>query len=92
MITIKLHPSECSPHVYGLDRIAIFRDNSALFVVDSIFHDFKRIPEKGEESIVHRGKQEDAEHDARGTFGLIRSTSVSGQLPNYPSPNRTTVN
>ena len=39
-------------------------------MVDSIFHDFKRI-QKSEDSVVHREKQEDAEHDARGTFGLI---------------------
>ena len=39
-------------------------------MVDSIFHDFKRI-QKSEDSVVHPEKQEDAEHDARGTFSLI---------------------
>ena len=44
-------------------------------MVDSIFHDLKRI-EKSDDSVVHRKKQEDAERDARGTFGLIHGRFV----------------
>ena len=50
-------------------------------MVDSIFHDFykntKYKIQKSEDSVVHSEKQEDAKHDARGTFGLINDKKAA---------------
>ena len=34
--------------------------------------------QKSEDSVVHSEKQEDAKHDARGTFGLINDKKAAG--------------
>ena len=51
-------------------------------MVDSIFHDFykntKYKIQKSEDGVVHSEKQEDAKHDARGTFGLINDKKAAG--------------